>query len=154
MKNLVLFLVILTAGCSPKTKVISIEKSENKKHDFQKVETVYYFLENDNWVIGTPDEVPESPINKEFLTAMYKNMRYPAMARENGVQGTVILTLRVNEVGQVTDSKIKQDLREGCGEAALKAVRFASTRAMLPPIYKDGIPQKVKMDMPVRFSFN
>jgi len=154
MKNLIPFFLLLAVSCTPKVKVISQENSTPQKHDFQKVETVYYFLENDNWIAGTPDEVPESPMSKDFLMATYKNMKYPAMARENGVQGTVILTLTVNEVGQVTESKIKQDLREGCGEAALKAVRLASTKATLPPIYKDGMPQKVKMDMPVRFSFN
>lgn len=153
MKNLLLLSLLFAIGCTPKVKVIATESAPNSKHNFQKVETVYYFLENDQWIVGEPDEIPEKEANLDFTLAMYKNIVYPAMARENGVQGTVILALMINEVGQVIESEIKQDLREGCGAAALKAVRFAATRATLPAIYKDGMPRKVKIDMPVRFKF-
>ncbi len=153
MKNLILILFIGLAGCSPKAKVISHEKSTHEKHNFQKVDIAYYFLENDVWVAGTPDEIPDPQMSPEFTMAMFKNMKYPAMARENGVQGTVILSIVRNELGQVTDSSIKKDLREGCGEAALSALRFAAQQHFLPPLYKDGVARTVKMDMPVKFSF-
>lgn len=50
------------------------------------------------------------------------NIKYPAIARENGVEGRVFIRFVVEKNGKVTDAKIVRDIGAGCGEAALKVI--------------------------------
>ena len=60
--------------------------------------------------------------DKKLLQYLYKNLKYPAIARENGVEGRVYIQFVVERDGSVTDTKIVRDIGAGCGQAALKVV--------------------------------
>jgi len=59
---------------------------------------------------------------KKLLQYLYKNLKYPAIARENGVEGRVYIQFVVEKDGTVQDGKIVRDIGAGCGQAALKVV--------------------------------
>ena len=84
-------------GCSPKTTPVAFSNSSAPAPAFHQAETVYYFFEDGNWIAGTPDENPSTKDSPEFFRAMYITMKYPALARESGIQGTVILTVIQDE---------------------------------------------------------
>lgn len=149
MKNII-FILLFVASCTPKTIVVNTPIKANKAN-FEKKETEYLFHESGNWVKGEPDEIPTADSNIEFIKVMFKNMKYPAMARENGIQGIVYITIVQDETGQILESEIKSDIGSDCGNSALTAFRFAASRKRLVPIFKDGIPRKVKYDWPVSF---
>jgi protein TonB len=73
---------------------------------------------------------------------------YPALARERGIEGTVLLRVHVNSEGSVfRTSIIQSDVDWTCEMAARKAaIQFEFTPAM-----KDGIPCCAKMAVPIRF---
>ncbi len=90
--------------------------------------------------------------DKKMLEYIYKNIRYPAMARENGVQGQVVVSFVVNKDGSVTDAKILRDKGAGLGEEALRIVRsFNSLPQKWTPGKQRGKPVKVQYNLPVRF---
>lgn len=149
MKNIIFIFLFVTA-CTPKTVIVNTPIKANKAN-FEKKETEYLFFESGNWISSEPDEIPETESNLDFFRAMYRNIKYPAMARENGVQGIVYITIIQDETGQVTESEIKSDIGSDCGSSALNALRFAASKKRLVPIFKDGIPRKVKYDSPVSF---
>lgn len=81
----------------------------------------------------------------EFLA---KELRYPEIAKENGVKGTVVIQFVVNEKGEITNPFILKDIGGGCGEEALRVVRS------MPPWLagaQRGVPVKVQMNLPIRF---
>ena len=83
-----------------------------------------------------------------ILKYLSENIRYPNMARENGIQGTVVIRFIINEFGQITDAEIVREIGGGCGKEALRVVRDM-------PNWKPGLQRhrkvKVQMNLPVRF---
>ena len=81
----------------------------------------------------------------EFLA---KELRYPEIAKENGVKGTVVIQFVVSEKGEITNPFILKDIGGGCGGEALRVVRS------MPPWLagaQRGVPVKVQMNLPIRF---
>ncbi len=88
-------------------------------------------------VIDIPDVDPEEEdtfIVVEHMpkfpggeTAMYKflfkHIKYPTLAKANGIEGKVHVQFVINKLGEVTDYKILRGVGGGCDEEAIKAVR-------------------------------
>jgi protein TonB len=73
------------------------------------------------------------------LEAIYKNIKYPDMARKAGIQGRVYAIVFVNEEGEVEDVKILKGIGGGCDEAAINGIK----KSKFKPGYNGGIPVKV-----------
>jgi protein TonB len=85
---------------------------------------------------------------KELLKYLAENIKYPPLARENNIQGTVALTFVIGKNGQVTDVAILKDIGGGCGK---EAVRVVNTMPKWIPGEANGNPVKVRFTLPVRF---
>lgn len=82
---------------------------------------------------------------------LQENLRYPTMARESGIQGTVFVTFVVERDGSVTDVRILRGVGGGLDEEAVRVVR------MMPrwnPGRQRGQPVRVQFNMPIRFMLN
>jgi len=77
------------------------------------------------------------------------NIKYPAMARESGIQGTVYVTFVVERNGSVTDVKILRGIGGGCDE---EAVRVVKNMPKWEPGKQRGKPVRVQFNMPIRFT--
>jgi len=101
---------------------------------------------------GGSDKDKEDCAKAKMLQYIYKNLKYPAIARENGVEGMTVLQFVVSENGSVKDIKIVRDIGAGCGEAAKKVVTAMNN---LPekwtPGKQRGRPVKVLYTLPVKF---
>lgn len=84
----------------------------------------------------------------EMLKFLSANIKYPALARENGIQGTVVLSFVVQADGAVGEVTILRDIGAGCGKEVLRVVsmmpRWTSGEA-------NGKPVRVRYTLPVRF---
>jgi protein TonB len=85
---------------------------------------------------------------RELLKFLSENIKYPPLARENNIQGTVALTFVVGKNGQVTDVQIVKDIGGGCGK---EAVRVVQSMPKWNPGEANGNPVKVRFTLPVRF---
>jgi protein TonB len=85
---------------------------------------------------------------KDLLAYLAGNIRYPELARENGIEGVVVLTFVVDKDGQVRDVKIVKDIGGGCGK---EAVRVAQGMPRWRPGEAAGHPVKVRFTLPVKF---
>ena len=90
------------------------------------------------------DEMPEI---KGGLSALYKEINYPAEARKKGISGRVFIQLIVDENGNAQNPKILRDIGGGCGQAAIDALASVS----FTPGKQDGRAVKVKYSLPVIF---
>ena len=79
------------------------------------------------------------------------NIRYPAMARESGIQGTVYVTFVVERNGSVTDVKILRGIGGGCDEEALRVIK---NMPKWEPGKQRGKPVRVQFNMPLKFTLS
>ncbi|HRF42585.1 MAG TPA: TonB family protein, partial [Saprospiraceae bacterium] len=86
---------------------------------------------------------------KDFIS---KNMKYPAIARENGVQGTVVITFVVEKDGSLSDIKLVRDIGAGCGQEALRLVNLMQEQGLRwTPGQHQGNTVRVQYNLPVKF---
>ncbi len=89
---------------------------------------------------------------KKLLEFIYKNIKYPAIARENGVEGGVVIQFVVEKDGKVTDPKIARDIGAGCGQEALRVVNLINKKGIKwTPGKQRGRPVRVQFTLPVKF---
>jgi len=85
---------------------------------------------------------------KKMLEYIYKNIKYPSIARENGIEGMVVLSFVIDKQGNITEPKILRDLGGGCGKEALRIVKSMPNWT---PGKQRNQPVKVQFNLPVRF---
>ncbi len=80
---------------------------------------------------------------------LQENIKYPQMARESGIQGTVYATFVVEIDGSVTDVRILRGIGGGCDE---EAIRVIQQMPRWNPGQQRGKPVRVQFTMPIRFT--
>jgi len=88
---------------------------------------------------------------KEMLAFLYDNMEYPAIAKENGVEGTVVINFVVTKSGEVKEAKIVKDIGAGCGQEAL---RLVNSMPNWIPGQQRGQPVDAYFNLPVKFEID
>jgi protein TonB len=86
--------------------------------------------------------------DEKMLQFIYSNIKYPAIARENGVEGMVVIKFVVEKDGSITNSEIVRDIGAGCGQEALRVV------GQMPkwnPGKQRGRAVRVQFNLPVKF---
>lgn len=100
------------------------------------------------------------PTNKEkdkcaqdkLLAYMYENIKYPVIARENNVEGLVVIQFVVEKNGTISNARVAKDIGAGCGKEALRVVEMMNNMpTKWSPGKQRGRPVKVEFTLPVRF---
>ncbi len=84
----------------------------------------------------------------ELLLYLSRNIVYPAMARESGITGPVVLSFVVNTDGSVSDIAVLKDPGGGC---AKETIRVVQSMPRWSPGEANGRAVKVRFILPVRF---
>ena len=85
---------------------------------------------------------------QKLLEFIYKNIKYPAIARDTDIEGTVVLRFVVDKTGKITSPEILRDIGGGCGEEALRVVK------MMPDWIAgkhEGKTANVYFNLPIKF---
>jgi protein TonB len=84
---------------------------------------------------------------KELFKFIQMNVQYPAMERDNHIQGTVIVGFVINEDGSVRDLEIKKSVSVGLDKEAQRVVK----KLKFNPGMQAGETVKVSYKVPVDF---
>ncbi len=102
--------------------------------------------------MGGSNKEKEDCAKDKMLEYIYKNLKYPAIARENGVEGMAVIQFVVQKDGSVAGAKVVRDPGAGTGTAALKIVEaMNSMGSKWTPGKQRGRPVKVQYTLPVKF---
>lgn len=106
-------------------------------------------VKNDK-VLVTADEMPlfNGGSSNTFKEWIQKNVRYPDIASENGIVGTVLISCTINTKGEVCDVKV---LRSADPSLDKEAVRVVSSSPRWTPGKQSGKNVQVIFNFPVRF---
>ncbi|MDR0438346.1 MAG: energy transducer TonB [Bacteroidales bacterium] len=77
------------------------------------------------------------------------NIRYPPLAREAGIQGTVHLTFVVERDGRITDVRVVRGIGGGADE---EAIRVVQNMPRWSPGKQRGKAVRVQFNLPIRFT--
>lgn len=123
---------------------------EEPEEIFKVVEQMPRFPGCEN-MSGTNEEKLKCAEQK-MLEYIYKNVKYPAIARENGIQGRVVLQFVVERDGTITDAQVVRDIGAGCGEEALRVVNSMNNMSeKWTPGKQRGKPVRVQFTLPIQF---
>lgn len=84
-----------------------------------------------------------------LLSFIYSQLKYPRIAKQNNLEGRVVVSFVVNSTGNVTDIKTLRDIGGGCGLAVEEVL------AQLPkwsPGKQNGRPVHVQYTIPIKFT--
>ncbi len=96
---------------------------------------------------GIFEVVDEQPVLIGGMTGLQARVVYPQSAKDDGVEGQVILQFIVNEEGAVEDARVMRSPDERLSEAALEAVRTSR----FEPGRQRGRAVKVRFAVPITF---
>ena len=95
------------------------------------------------------DELPEFPGGTvSLLEYLRKNIKYPAVCRENNVQGRVIVSFTIDTDGSITDAEVVRSVDPLLDAEALRTI---SLMPAWKPGKKDGNIVKVRYSVPINF---
>ena len=70
------------------------------------------------------EEMPTFPGgDKALYEFLAKNIKYPAVAKDNGIEGKVYIKFVVNEDGSVSQVQLARGIGGGCDEEAMRVVK-------------------------------
>lgn len=97
--------------------------------------------------------VEEQPTFPGGEASMYeylqKNIKYPPLARENGITGRVYMTFVVGPDGDIRDVKVLRGIGAGCDEEAIRVVKSMPN---WKPGKQNGRSVNVQFNMPINFT--
>lgn len=95
------------------------------------------------------EQMPEFPGGMEALLAyLSKNIKYPAVAQENNIQGRVIINFTVNKDGSIVDPEVKKSLDPSCDKEAMRVIK---AMPKWTPGRQRGKAVRVRYTVPVLF---
>lgn len=96
------------------------------------------------------ESMPEFPGGAgKMLEFIGKNVKYPPMARESGIQGRVFVNFVVEPDGSVSNVKVLRGIGGGCDE---EAIRVVESMPKWTPGRQRGKAVRVSFNLPVRFT--
>jgi protein TonB len=105
--------------------------------------------EDTNEIFTNVEVLPSFPGgNEQFGKFLGKNLRYPPIARDNGIQGRVFVNFVVEKDGSLTDIKVVRGIGGGCDEEAVRALKSSPK---WNPGVQNGRNVRVSYTIPIVF---
>ena len=83
-----------------------------------------------------------------FYRFLGKNIKYPPMAKQAGIQGTILTEFKVNKNGELSDFKILKGIGGGCDKEVLRVFKLMPN---WNPALGKGKPVDSIMTLPMKF---
>ncbi len=93
-------------------------------------------------------EEQKSCSDLKMLTSIYKNIRYPALAREEGIEGTALIRFVVKKDGSMEDVEVMRGL---CDEIKAECLRVMDLMPAWSPGMQGGEAVNVLFTLPIKF---
>ncbi|WP_238395727.1 energy transducer TonB [Pontibacter pudoricolor] len=104
----------------------------------------------ENSVLDFAEEMPEYAGGMSAMSKyLSRKMNYPAAARAEKIEGTVVVTFVVGRSGEIEDVKVLKGLGFGTDDEALRVIK---SMPRWKPGKQNGIPVAVRYTLPIKFS--
>ena len=109
-------------------------------------------VEEEQEIFQVVENMPEFPGGTQaLLQYLKKNIKYPTICQEQGIQGRVVVQFVVNKDGSIVDPEVIKPVNPYLDKEALRVV---STMPKWKPGEQRGKPVRVKFTLPVQFKLS
>lgn len=129
------------------------------------------FAQNDTTIYKIVEEAPRFPgcetldttiaaknqcAQRALLLFVNQNINYPAEAREQDIQGSVVVSFVVEKDGYISHPTLLKDLEAGCGAEAMRVVNgmneaLKQAKLTWTPGKNKGKPVRTQVSFPIKF---
>ena len=108
--------------------------------------------EEEQQIFQVVENMPEFPGGTQaLLQYLKKNIKYPTICQEQGIQGRVVVQFVVNKDGSIVDPEVIKPINPYLDKEALRVI---STMPKWKPGEQRGKPVRVKFTLPVQFKLS
>ena len=160
MKRTALFFALslmasVVVNAQSKDNPVVVISSESAEHDYGDRVVIYHEQKEYSGIVGNDgifqvvENQPEFPGGMaELMKYLKKNLRYPQICKEQGVQGRVIVQFVVNPDSTLSDFNVIKSVNPHLDKEALRVV---SSMPKWKPGEQRGKPVSVRFTLPVTF---
>jgi protein TonB len=131
----------------PQPQEVSADKAEVKKEP-KVIKMVEY--QDEEPVFTVVEVMPKFPGgNKALYTYLGNNIKYPDVAKKEGIEGTVYVTYVIEKDGSVTHVKLLRGVHESLDKEALRVVQ---EMPKWEPGKEKGKPVRVQYSLPIKYT--
>lgn len=134
------------------TTLVSAEDQTEYVEISDDVPIVVEDIEEEQQIFQVVENMPEFPGGTAALMAyLRKNIKYPTICQEQGIQGRVVVQFVVNKDGSIVDPEVIKPVNPYLDKEALRVI---STMPKWKPGEQRGKPVRVKFTVPVQFKLS
>ena len=160
MKRTALFFALglmasVVVNAQSKDNPVVVISSESVEHDYGERVVIYHEQKEYSGIVGNDgifqvvENQPEFPGGMaELMKYLKKNLRYPQICKEQGLQGRVIVQFVVNPDSTLSDFNVIKSVNPHLDKEAL---RLVSSMPKWKPGEQRGKPVSVRFTLPVTF---
>ncbi len=159
VKRSILCLLLLSfifSGCIPRRNIRSSKSSSNKPKEMTGSNVTAEKKKNpkteidEEQVFFVVEEMPkfQGKSSNAFRTYIHRNLKYPLIAKENGVSGRVFVQFDINKKGEVTRVAVVRGVDPSLDREAIRVVKSSPKWT---PGKQRGKPVKVRFTFPIAF---
>ena len=131
---------------------IEIDVEADQEMEIEEYIPVEEEEEDEAQIFTVVESMPEFPGGEAKMKQyLVKNLKYPQMAKESGIQGKVYVTFVVEKTGHVTDVKVLRGIGGGCDEEAIRVIKNMPNWMAGK---QRGKSVRVQFNMPIVFRLN
>lgn len=113
------------------------------------ISLIRFTTDKDSYICEEFEELDTRPFfNGNLSQWLSQNMTYPLVAAENGIQGQVIVSFVIDTNGSITNVGIARSVDPSLDR---EAVRVVCAMPKWTPGYKNGVPVRVRISIPLSF---
>lgn len=106
-------------------------------------------MSDEEEIFQVVESMPEFPGGmNELMAYLKKNIKYPRMAQDRGIQGTCVIEFVVNRDGSIVEPKVIKPVDNECDQEALRVIK---AMPKWKPGMQRGKPVRVRYTVPVAF---
>ena len=129
--------------------IADVKGNDEKGKDIADIKQAVTQVEEPDHVYQVIEQMPQYPGGEsELMSYIAKNLKYPVIAQENGIQGKVILRFVVSKSGVVDKIEVVRSLDPACDK---EAVRVVKTLQRWIPGKQNGVNVSVYYTLPIAF---
>lgn len=153
MKKLLFFLIILMPMMVTAQEVSPKDSLAAKEAEKKDILAAWEAADKEDVVYKIVEQMPEFPGGEKALRAfLTENVKYPSIAKENGIYGRVICQFIVEKDGSISDVEAVKS----SGERSLdnEAIRVIKSMPKWKPGKQRNKPVRARFTMPINFSLD
>lgn len=153
MKKLLFFLIILMPIMVTAQEVSPKDSLAAKEAEKKVLLAAQEAADKEDVVYKVVEQMPEFPGGEKALRAfLTENVKYPSIAKENGIYGRVVCQFIVEKDGSISDVRAVKS----SGEISLdrEAIRVIKMMPKWKPGKQRNKPVRARFTMPINFSLN